>query len=227
MSKTLHLSEADHDLVTNAVTAAEMQTDGEIVTMIARRSDSYHDAGLHWAIAVVFLAVSAFAAFPDFYRDLILRLTGSWEHELSERALLTWLLVVIILKFLAVRYILAWMPLRMALTPRATKARRVRRRAVLLFRTAAEARTRARTGVLIYLSLDEHRAEIVADAAINDKVSPEAWGEAMAALVSEIRAGRPGQGLAEAVRQTGIILAAHFPRSADDSNELPDRLIEL
>ncbi|WP_336963549.1 hypothetical protein [Sphingobium aquiterrae] len=227
MGKRLTLSDADRDLVTNAVTAAEAQTDGEIVTMIARRSDSYHDVGLHWAIATVFVVISVFAAFPDFYRDIILRLTGSWEHQLSERALLTWLLGIVIVKFLAVRYIFAWMPLRMALTPRATRARRVRRRAVLLFRTSAEARTRARTGVLIYLSLDEHRAEIVADAAINAKVAPEAWGDAMAALIGEIRAGRPAHGLAEAVRQTGAILAAHFPRSADDSNELPDRLIEL
>ncbi len=37
------------------------------------------------------------------------------------------------------------------------------------------------TGVLIYLSLDEHRAEIVADKAIAYKVPAEVWGEAMAA----------------------------------------------
>jgi putative membrane protein len=115
----------------------------------------------------------------------------------------------------------------MLVTPRATKARRVRRRAILLFRTAAEARTRGRTGVLIYLALDEHRAEIVADRAINDKVAPEAWGDAMATLIDSIRVGRAGEGLAEAVRQVGLVLAPHFPREQDDINELPDRLIEL
>ena len=113
------------------------------------------------------------------------------------------------------------------MTPRATKARRVRRRAILLFRTAAEARTRGRTGVLLYLSLDEHRAELVADSAINAKVAPEVWGEAMAALVTAIRDGRPGEGMAQAVAQVGVVLADHFPREADDINELPDRLIEL
>ena len=119
------------------------------------------------------------------------------------------------------------MPLRMALTPRATKARRVRRRAILLFRAAAEARTAGRTGVLIYLSLDEHRAEIVADKAINDRVAPEAWGEAMALLIDAVRDDRPGEGLALAVGRVGAILAPHFPRADDDINELPDRLIEL
>ena len=61
----------------------------------------------------------------------------------------------------------------------------------------------------------------------NDKVAPEAWGEAMAALIEAIRDGRPGEGLAAEVRQVGAILATHFPRAQDDINELPDRLIEL
>ena len=97
----------------------------------------------------------------------------------------------------------------------------------MLFRAAAEARTAGRTGVLIYLSLDEHRAEIVADKAINDRVAPEAWGEAMALLIDAVRDDRPGEGLALAIGRVGAILAPHFPRAADDINELPDRLIEL
>jgi putative membrane protein len=137
------------------------------------------------------------------------------------------LLGLLILKFLVVRYALSWMPLRMALTPRSTKARRVRRRAIALFRAVAQGRTRGRTGVMLYLSLDEHRAEIVADAAINDKVDAAVWGDAMAALIAGVKADRAAQGMADAVAQVGVILAAHFPRSDDDINELPDRLIEL
>ncbi|PZU59407.1 MAG: hypothetical protein DI547_07090 [Sphingobium sp.] len=226
--KPLHaLSAADHDRVSAAVTDAEKETDGEIVTIVTRRSDSYHDVGLHWAIGTVFLALAVYAMAPDFYRGLILSVAGGWEHDLSDRAFLLWIFCALIVKFLFVRYLLAIMPLRMLLTPRATKGRRVRRRAILLFRAAAEARTRGRTGVLIYLSLDEHRAEILADAAITAKVSPESWGDIMAHLVDAIRADRPGEGLAQAVREVGHVLAAHFPRSPDDFNELPDRLIEL
>ncbi|CAH0349725.1 hypothetical protein [Sphingobium sp. CECT 9361] len=221
------LSEADHDLVTGAVGRAEASSDGEIVTIVARRSDSYHDAGLHWAVAAMLLTVSLVAAFPKWFEHVVLTLLGSWEHELADWKFLTALLCLLIVKLLAVRYLLAIMPLRMMLTPKSTKARRVRRRAITLFRAAVEARTRAKTGVLIYLSLDEHRSEIVADAAINDKVAPEVWGDAMAALIAEVRAGHPGKGMALAVEQVGVVLAQHFPRSADDRNELPDRLIEL
>ena len=217
----LLLSQADHNRVSAAVQEAEAHTSGEIVTIVARRSDSYHDVGLSWAAAAVFLALALMAAFPAHLRAFLSSLLLDWDHELADWKLLLGLTAILILKFLVVRYLLAIMP------PRATKARRVRRRAILLFRTAAEARTRGRTGVLIYLSLDEHRAEIVADRAINDKVAPEAWGDAMAALIDAIRAGQPGEGLAQAVAQVGAVLSTHFPREQDDINELPDRLIEL
>ncbi|EQB10965.1 TPM domain-containing protein [Sphingobium lactosutens] len=223
----LHLTQSDHELVSAAVAEAEARTSGEIVTIVARRSDSYHDVGLSWAAAAVFIALALMAAFPAHLRAFLSMLLLDWEHELADWKLLTGLLGILILKFLIVRYLLAIMPLRMLVTPKATKARRARRRAILLFRTAAEARTRGRTGVLIYISLDEHRAELVADRAINEKVSPDAWGDAMATLVDALRQDRAGEGLAAAVAQVGAVLAAHFPRAADDINELPDRLIEL
>ncbi len=223
----LHLTQADHALVSAAVAEAEAHPSGEIVTIVARRSDSYHDVGLSWAAAAVFIALALMAAFPAQLRAFLSTLLLDWEHELADWKLLTGLLGLLILKFLIVRYLLAIMPLRMLVTPKATKARRVRRRAILLFRTAAEARTRGRTGVLLYISLDEHRAELVADRAINEKVSPDAWGDAMATLVDALRQDRAGEGLAAAVTQVGAVLALHFPRATDDINELPDRLIEL
>jgi putative membrane protein len=119
------------------------------------------------------------------------------------------------------------MPLRLALTPRATRGRRVRRRAVQYFRVGAERRTTARVGILLYLSLGERRAEIVADEAIHKAVPPERWGDAMAALIDEVRQGRAAEGMAAAVAQIGTILGESFPKTASDVNELPDRLIEL
>jgi putative membrane protein len=129
--------------------------------------------------------------------------------------------------FLIVRFALAYMPLRMALTPAATKQRRVGRRAVALFRASAEQKTRGRTGVLLYLSLVEHRAEILADAAIASKVEPEVWGEAMEALIDHVKDGRVGQGMAEAVDRIGVVLSGVLPNTVGNENELPDRLIEL
>ncbi|HZV17542.1 MAG TPA: hypothetical protein VFF84_02505 [Sphingobium sp.] len=227
MGKRVTMSEADHRLITDAVAKAETDTDAEIVTIVARRSDAYHDVGLHWAILCAFLVPAVVALFPHWYEQSLIWLLGEWTPELPLRMLLLLLLGHMILKFLAVRYLFAIPALRMLVTPGSTKSRRVRRRALLLFRTAAEARTAQLTGVLLYLSLDEHRAEIVADEAIASKVSPEVWGEAMAAMIDEVRAGRIAQGMALAIERAGVILAEHCPRTGTNPNELPDRLIEL
>ena len=65
------------------------------------------------------------------------------------------------------------------------------------------------------------------DAAINGKVEAADWGEAMAQLIADVRDGRPGDGIVAAVTMAGDLLEMHFPRSHDDQNEMPDRLIEL
>jgi putative membrane protein len=96
-----------------------------------------------------------------------------------------------------------------------------------VFKAAAERRTVGRTGILIYLSMGERRAEIVADEAILKVTDASNWGEAMAALLVEVRAGRPADGMVAAIEQVGAVLKQHFPRSATDTNEIPDKLIEL
>jgi putative membrane protein len=73
----------------------------------------------------------------------------------------------------------------------------------------------------------EHRAEIVADEAITKVTTPDTWGEAMTALLTEVKAGRPGEGIVAAVGMIGEVLAEHFPKSNEDTNEIPDKLIEL
>ena len=223
----LRLSEADHAAVTAAVARAERESDGEIVTVIAPRSDAYHDVGLHYAVLAVLLVPVALALMPAAWVDRGLGLILGWNAELARGLLMLMLVVLLALAFLIVRYALAWMPLRMALTPAATKNRRVRRRAVELFRVAAERRTHGRTGVLVYLSLIEHRAEIVADQAIHSRVEPDAWGDAMAVLIQGVKAGRPGDGMVQAIEKIGAVLAEQLPPSLGNPNELPDRLIEL
>jgi putative membrane protein len=117
-------------------------------------------------------------------------------------------------KWLGTWLLMKWMPLRLALTPKHIKMRRVRARAIDLFKVGTESKTVGRTGVLLYLSMREHRAEIVADEAIARKVSPEVWGDAMIALIDHVREGRPGEGMAEAVRQMGRFWPNISPRAA-------------
>jgi len=223
----LRLSALEHEAVSAAVARAEQASDGEIVTIVAPRSDAYHDVGLHYAVLAMLLVPCALAVLPQGWIDWGLGLVFGWNASPSRAALMVLLFVLLTVKFLAVRFLLAWMPLRMALTPASTKNRRVRRRAVELFRASAEHRTTGRTGILLYLSLLEHRAEIVADEAIHSRVEADAWGEAMADLVEQVKAGRIGDGMVKAVERIGGVLAEHLPASRDNPNELPDRLVEL
>ena len=223
----LDFSEADHARISAAVSAAERGSDGEIVTIVAPKSDSYHDVGLHYAVLAMLLVLPLLAALPQAWIEWGLALFLGWNEVLARGVAMALLFVLLATVFLIVRYSLAYMPLRMALTPASTKNRRVRRRALELFRVAAEHKTKGRTGVLLYVSLAEHRAEIVADHAIHSQVEPDVWGEAMAALIDEIKAGRPGEGMALAVEKIGAVLARHLPPTHDNPNEIPDRLIEL
>jgi putative membrane protein len=225
--KISQMSAADHVLVTAAVADAEQHTSGEIVTIVTDLSDHYDDIAMAWASAVAFLALVIYATFPDFYVGLITRLSGGWGHEYTTGEYVALLVTAVALKWVGTWLILKWTPLRMALTPKAKKLARVRNRAISLFKVGTESKTQARTGVLLYLSMKEHRAEIVADEAIASKVAPEVWGDAMVALLDQVKAGNPGAGVAAAVAQMGLVLAEHFPKGSNNPNELPDRLIEL
>jgi putative membrane protein len=223
----IKLSDEDREKVAGAIAAAEAKSAGEIVAVATPISDPYHDVALHWALVPLF-AVLAWAAWRP--SDLVwwyARLFGGWSPDPTQSELLTLLMVFAALKFTVALLILKWMPLRLALTPGATKHRRVRRRAIAIFQAAAAGRTSGRTGILIYLSMAERRAEIVADEAILKVADEHTWGEAMTALLTEVRQGRPGDGICAAIERIGAVLAEHFPRSPTDVNEIPDKLIEL
>ncbi len=221
------LDEAGHRLVSDAVAAAESATSGEIVPVLAESSDGYTDVALLWASALAFTAMSVFALAPQPFLDLWDRLFATWGHQWSAGELASMVIALGLAKFLGVWLVQQWTPLKFALIPGPVKAARVRAQAVRQFKVGAQGRTAARTGVLIYLSMRERRAEIVADESIAAKVPPEVWGEAMGDMLAHIRKGAVAEGLAAGIRDVGHVLAEQFPRGSDDANELPDRLIEV
>lgn len=221
----MQLDPGDSATVAAAIRAAEASTDGEINAIVAPSSDSYNDVVLHWSLVAGLFPLAIAAAWPHLLEWGASLLTR-WDVP-SLGFMLTLLVVKCIIAFLIARFVIGIPRVRFALTPAGTKQRRVRRRAIMLFRAGTEQRTLSKTGVLLYLSLAERRAEIVADAAIHAKAPQELWGEAMAALVAAMHDQRPGDGMAAAIERIGAVLAVHFPYTGTDPNEMPDRLIEL
>ena len=222
-----YLTPDEHARVSAAVAAAEAHTSGEIVTVVADRSDGYMDVALAWSALGAFavLALLPFVAGPVL--DVLAGFHGGWNVAWEAPGIFAAAAAIGIAVFLLLLGAQAWFPLRLSLVPGFIRTDRAEDRAIALFRTGAERRTTGRTGVLIYLSLREHRAEIVADEAINALVPEDTWGVAMAALLQPLKDGRIADGMIAGVQQVGTVLAQHFPRADDDRNELPDRLIEL
>lgn len=227
MTRLTPMTDDDRARVAAAVAAAEGTTSGEIVTVIAARSDDYADVAMAWSALVALAALLVIAWAPDFYLGIYDRITGDWAEHWSPGRLFGAAALVAALKFAATWFILLYRPLRVALVPAPIRHARVHARALAAFRMGAERRTSGRTGILIYLSLAERRAEILADETIATRVAADLWGEALAAMLAHLKAGRMAEGLIAAVERVGAVLATHLPREAGDINELPDRLIEV
>jgi putative membrane protein len=96
--------------------------------------------------------------------------------------------------------------IRFWVVPRRLQHDRAHAEAMRQFRAQGLERTENRTGVLIFASVAERYAEIVADA---------------------VRHGRPGDGFVAAIEQCGTVLAQQFPPGAINRDELPNKLVEL
>jgi putative membrane protein len=125
--------------------------------------------------------------------------------------------------FIVAGLLFSWMPVRLWLVPRALQRVRAHRAAIEQFVVRGISRTKNRTGVLIFVSLAEHYARIVADEGIAEKVQHADWQDAVDALTAHMRDGRITEGLIAAVERCGTVLATRAPPDGSP-NELPDRL---
>lgn len=84
--------------------------------------------------------------------------------------------------------------------------------------------TRDRNGVLILVAPLSQTFAILGDAGIDTRAGEGFWDELTRQLSADFAAGRNGAGLEAVIRQVGEVLAAHFPRTEGDTNELPDSI---
>jgi putative membrane protein len=134
-----------------------------------------------------------------------------------------------LISFVAVAFGLSRPGLRYRIVPKRARHDRAHATAMRQFWAQRLHKTQERTGVLIFVSLAERYAEIIADAGINEKVTPEVWEKAVGDLTGAIKQGRIGDGFVAAIAQCGAVLAEHFPAAPGsvNPNELPDKLVEI
>lgn len=221
-------SDAERAAIAGAIAQAELRTSGEIVCIVDEKPHRYIGTTLTVAALLAFvLPLAAVLLGADPARLVPVEVWSTGDPRLDMvRGFEAYALVQLLI-FLGLAALLWWTRLGAWLTPTPIKRDRVHHQALAQFRARGLERTRDRTGVLIFACMTDHIAEVVADAAIYERVEPEFWGSTIVALLDGIKAGRTADGLVAAVGHAGGALAAHFPPRADDSDELPNHLIEL
>jgi len=86
-------------------------------------------------------------------------------------------------------------------------------------------KTKDANGILIYISLLEHRAWILADSGINDRIDSSKWDEALQLIITGLKDKTACDSLCRAIGMIGDILQKEFPIQNDDQNELHDLII--
>lgn len=221
------LSAADKTRLEAAIRDAETATSGEIFCVCAQAVGDYRIVALVWAAVAALALVPLLLLVPiDF---AALTALGGWRPAHADpRAVLIGFSAAQTVAFLLVALALWFLrPLRFALTPRWLKRERVHKAALEHFLARGLHLTAARTGVLIFLARDERHAEIVADEGIHGKVAETAWAEIVGRMIEKLRAEDEFGALDLAIRESGALLAAHFPPGADNRDELPNALIEI
>jgi putative membrane protein len=198
------LSASDRDHISAAIRAAEAKSSGEIVCVLARESSGP-------AALPIFIAAVLALALPWL---LVALTTMAVERILSLQIVL----------FLALAAFLSLPRVRVALTPRAARRAQAHRVAMEQFRARGIEGKKNRCGILIFVSLAERYARIIADDGIATHVPQSTWQGAVDQLVGHMRDGRIADGFVAAVNVCGDELAAHFPRGEESRNELPNRL---
>jgi uncharacterized membrane protein len=77
---------------------------------------------------------------------------------------------------------------------------------------------------LFYLAYEDRKFAILGDAGINSAVAEGFWDQITVRMQQKFRAGHFLEGLIEGVEMAGHQLNSNFPRSADDINELSDKV---
>jgi putative membrane protein len=200
----MSMTAQDRTRISAAIRAAEARTSGEIVCVLAQNSSGA-------TVLPVFIAAAAALALPW----LLVAVT-----DLAVQRILSLQIVV----FVVLCVVLCLPPVRVALMPRAARRAVAHRVAVEQFNIRGIARTKDRSGILIFVSLAERYARIIADDGIAARVPQAQWQGAVDALVAHMRDGRIADGVVAAIDICAGELAAHFPRAEAAQDELPNRI---
>lgn len=213
-SKAL-LTDAEQAKIVQAVKDAEGQTSGEIVVMVVPQSYHYPTAQI-WAATTLALPLAV--------------LTTGWLGGLLwAGGQNMWVfLAAFIPLFLVVRPLVArWPWFKRLFISRAEILEEVEEAAITAFYRQKLHATRESNGILLFVSLLEHRVWVLADEGIHAKVPADTWTSAAGHIAAGIKSDRAADAICESVGEVGQLLKAHFPIREDDRDELRNLIVQI
>jgi putative membrane protein len=204
------LSQKELKTLADVIGELEEKTIGEIRLMIVKRSSvTGHVHTTLWALslAITFLIIW-------FERHDLVYFERWWM----------WPSLVLGL-YLAAGFFSRFQAVQRAFTSNYDLHHQVLARAEVEFHREGLGGTSAHTGVLIFLSLMEKVAVVLADQAIAEKVPVHGWDKVIAKVIAGAKTGRWAEKLEDALRECGAYLASHFPANGPKKNELPNTVI--
>jgi len=213
-------SVSDREAIERAIAEAESKTSAELVVVVATRSGRYDRAEDLFGLLLALILLAGAALLWPAPRD-----PNSWSLGLRIGLHAGVVLVIVALGAIGG----AWLATRLPALARPFVSKRHRREEVRAAGSRAFHELRVRDtsdarGVLLYVSLYEHMVWIVGDDAVDAACTQADWDAIRDTLVASLRQGRHRDGLIDAIGSAGDLLAARFPREADDTSELPDTL---
>ncbi len=198
-----YFSKNDMDAIEKSIAEAESHSAGELVVQIASRSKNWL---MERSLVASFIGIAALIV------GLFLTREHDWgySYDLVQGALFG------LVGFLVAFFVIGWL-----LKNRKRCRGIVWKRGLELF--AQLTPTKGQTAVLIFVSLEEGQAAVVADKLIASKLPAAYWDKPHAMIMRGFKAGAHAEGIIEAIQEIGNQLASHFPRQSDDANELPNR----
>lgn len=195
------LTDAEKQELERAVAAAETRTSAEIVLAISDVCDDYRWHTVPFAMGMGLIVLAALALLmPALSLRMAFIATGGAT--------------------LLAALMLQWQPLRLLATPRGVKEDAAEQQARAAFVSLVAGRTSDANGLLIFLALAEHHAEIVPEPGLAARVPQETWQRIMDALTGELRAGRVMQGLHAAIASCADVAADAFPAQSQNRDEI-------
>lgn len=207
------LTPDEQQRVTDAVQQAEKQTSGEIVPMLVSASHSYPMApvvgGVFFALPMALLSARLFGAYLWLGTDSM------------------WMFVAFFILYYAIAHqVVSRFPQLKRFFLSSERANlAVQEAAAAAFFREALYKTRDANGILLYISVLEHRVWVLGERGINEKIDQAAWQEIVDMLIKGIKKGKRCDAICDAVSQIGSILQEHFPYKKDDQDELHNLII--